>query len=95
MKKVALILFISFLFLNCNKNQKNTQKIINTDVINFWNAFDKVSTTKDSILELKDMNELFVDKASKGQKGMFEARNYAPKEYLDAFNNYPKFWNSI
>lgn len=26
---------------------------------------------------------------------MFEARNYKPKEYVDAINNYPKFWNSI
>ncbi|PQJ82140.1 hypothetical protein [Polaribacter glomeratus] len=26
---------------------------------------------------------------------MFEARNYTPKECVNAINTYPKFWNSI
>ena len=95
MKKILLLLIAIISFYNCKNEQKNTQEIINTDIINFWNAFDKVTTTKDTILQLEYVNKLFISKASKGQKGMMNARNYSPKEYVEAINKYPKFWNSI
>ena len=95
MKRYLFILFVFIGVISCNQKPKITQEIINSDVINFWDAFDKISTSKDTILQLKYINELFIDKASKGQKGMFEARNYTPKEYVNAINTYPKFWKSI
>jgi hypothetical protein len=95
MKHFLIIFLLTTILFSCTKKQKITQEIINSDVINFWDAFDKVSATKDTILQLKYINDFFIDKASRGQKGMFEARNYTPKEYVNAINKYPKFWNSI
>ena len=95
MKKIAFLTLTTVLFLSCTQQPKITQEIINSDVINFWNAYDKVSSTKDTILQLKYINEIFIDNASRGQKGMFEARNYTPKEYINAINSFPKFWSSI
>ena len=95
MRAFLILLFASFLFINCNQKTKITQEIINTDIVNFWNAYDKVSSTKDTVLQIKYVNELFINKASEGQKGMITARNYSTKEYVNAINKYPKFWNSI
>lgn len=89
------MLLTTFLFLNCSEKQKTTQEIINSDVLNFWTAYDNITATKDTVLQLQHINNLFINNASRGQKGMFEARNYTPKEYVDAINHYPKFWNSI
>lgn len=52
-------------------------------------------TVNDSTLQLKYLDEYFLDKATEGQQGMIRARNYTPKEYLNAIKNYPRFWNSI
>lgn len=94
MKKLILLSTI-FLLFNCKNKAEINQIIINTDIDNFWMAYDLVSSTKDSVLQLKYLNENFIDKASRGQKGMIAARNYRSKEYVQAINNYPKFWNSI
>ena len=78
-KTYLLLLFLAISFTNCTPKPTIQQEIINTDIINFWDAYDKVSTTKDTILQLKYINEFFINKASKGQKGMIKARNYEPK----------------
>ena len=80
MKTYLLLLFLAISFTNCTPKPTIQQEIINTDIINFWDAYDKVSTTKDTILQRKYINEFFINKVSKGQKGMMKARNYKPKE---------------
>ena len=75
--------------------QLSDQNIITTDIDNFWTAYDKVITTKDSSLQYKYINELFIDKGTPGLKAIMEARDYTSKSYIEAINNYPLFWNSI
>ncbi|MGK0414313.1 MAG: hypothetical protein ACJA1B_002537 [Polaribacter sp.] len=95
MKHLFLFFFISLLFFNCDKNPKVQQEIIHTDITNFWKAYDHILAVNDTILQLKYLEEYFLDKATKGQQGMIRARNYTPKEYLNAMKIYPRFWNSI
>lgn len=72
-----------------------SQKIITSDIDNFWNAYDKIHSTKDTLLQKKYLEDLFLNKGTPGLKAIMEVRNYTPQEYLNAINNYPKFWNSI
>lgn len=95
MKHFLILFFSSLLFFNCDKTPKVQQEIINTDIKNFWKAYDHILAVNDSTLQLKYLEEYFLDKATKGQQGMIRARNYTPKEYLNAIKSYPRFWNSI
>ena len=69
--------------------------IITSDIQLFWNAYDKISQTKDTTLQQKHLKELFFEKGSKGLDGIVRARNYTPQEYLQAINTYPLFWKSV
>ena len=96
MKKIILILIPIFALFGCEeKTDKSNQNIITSDIDNFWNAYDKIITTKDTIQQTYFLKNLFLDKASKGQKSMIRARNYSEQEYIYSINNFPKFWSSI
>lgn len=69
--------------------------IITEDINRYWEAFDLVNSTSDSTEQINYLNDIFISPASKGQKAMFEARNYSVEEYRQSILNYPKFWNSI
>lgn len=92
--RLLLPLFIIVLF-SCGKKEKTIDRVIVKDIANFWLAYDQIQTTDDTLQQRQFINELFINKASNGQKAMFAARNYSDKEYLDAIHNFPKFWNSI
>jgi len=66
-----------------------------TDIRNFWNAYDKIATTKDSSQQYHYLNTLFIEKGTPGLKAMMNARRYTAKSYIDAINEYPRFWNSV
>jgi len=96
MKSIYSIVLLIFTLLGCNQKPDNLgNNIITSDIDNFWNAYDKINATKDTIQQIKLLKTLFLDKASEGQKKMIQARNYSEKEYLNTINNFPKFWNSI
>ncbi len=90
--KILLLLFIT---LYACKKKENEEFVYTQDVDNYWNAYDKIITTKDSILQRKYLEEEFINKASLGQQTMFKVRNCTPEEYLYNINKYPKFWESI
>lgn len=73
----------------------NAQKVFTSDVDNFWTAYDKITQTKDSVLQYKYLNEDYLSKGTEGLKLIREARNYTDKDYINAINSYPKFWNSV
>jgi hypothetical protein len=93
MKK--LIKLLLFLIISICTNAQNKQAFIATDINNFWEAYDKINSTKDTTLQLGYINNLYINKASPGLKSMMEIRNYTAKGYLEAIYNYPKFWESI
>ncbi|NER11877.1 hypothetical protein GWK08_00340 [Leptobacterium flavescens] len=87
-------LLLVILVLACS-TPKSDQVFVHSDISNFWNAYDSIRLTKDSLKQLDLLNRLFIDKASEGQKAMIEVRNYTPEEYLEAIESYPEFWESI
>ncbi|WP_259068369.1 hypothetical protein HDF24_09115 [Mucilaginibacter sp. X4EP1] len=95
MKKVASILILGFFIFGKAIAQHSNSLIVTTDIDNFWIAFDKITTTKDSAAQYDYLNKLFIDKGTPGLKAMMQVKDYTSKSYIDAINNYPLFWNSI
>ncbi len=93
--KKTFLLFCALAFAPLLQGQNHKQEFIATDINNFWAAHEKIVSTKDTVLQRQILRELYLDKATDGLKRLIEARNYSEKEFLDAINNYPKFWNSI
>lgn len=94
MKKI--ICFILFLGLTHGLLAQKTKEVfVSTDIDNFWNAYDKITTTKDSVQQYRLLRELYLDKGTEGLKGIIEVRNYSEKEFIDWIIHNPKFWNSI
>jgi len=94
--KKALILLITVLALaNCNSSQHLNQNVVTSDITNFWDAYDKITSTEDSVLQYKYLDSLYFQKGTVGLDGIRQARNYTPEDYINAINNFPKFWISI
>jgi len=70
-------------------------RVNTTDITHFWDAYDRIHATTDTAEQRQLLHAHFIDKASAGQRGMFQARRYTPDEYLDAIRSYPRFWASI
>lgn len=74
---------------------QHSVSLITTDVNNFWQAYDKIVTTKDTLAQIDYLNRLFLNKATLGQKAMIQARNYVVKDYIDAINQRQNYFNAI
>lgn len=94
MKLTIATILLLFAFANLFA-QESRQYVVTSDIENFWTAYDKIKTTKDSALQYAYLNTLFIDKGTPGLKAIMEARGYTPQSYIDAINSYPSFWNSI
>ncbi|WP_184467988.1 Ig-like domain-containing protein [Pedobacter sp. AK013] len=91
------ILFATLLCASITQNlwAQRTVNLITTDLDHFWQAYDKISSTKDTSLQYNYLKNLFLEKGTPGQKAMIQARNYTPKEYLDAITQKQTYFNSI
>ncbi len=94
MKRILVALIIILAFTNSYKESK-TECIINSDIANFWEAYDKIIATKDSVQQYDYLKKIFIEKATPGLVALMEAREYTMQSYIDAINNYPLFWNSV
>jgi hypothetical protein len=94
MRKAFLVIIISSL-TTFSFAQKFNQTFVTTDLDNFWIAYDKIVLAKDSIKQYSLLKEFYINKGTEGLKSIMEVRNYTDKDFIDAINKYPKFWNSI
>jgi hypothetical protein len=93
-----MIKYLQFTFLLVFLNSiyiLNAQNIISSDIDNFWTAYDKIVITKDSVLQYKYLDNLFLSKGTDGLNAIMKVRDYTAQDYINAINNYPNFWNSI
>jgi hypothetical protein len=96
MKNTFLITILIFTLFGCDKKVDDSkQNIITSDITHFWKAYDKITSTQDSILQYKYLDSLYFKNGTVGLKGIRQARNYTPQDYINSINNYPKFWNSV
>ena len=95
MQKNLILLVVFLIFSNCQNQRKTSKHIVTTDVTNFWEAYDKIVSTQDSVLQYKYLDSLFFQKGTPGLKAIREVRDYTPQDYINAINNYPEFWTSV
>ncbi len=96
-KRILSIVAISFLVFSCKKEAtKDTPKleyeIVTEDIDNFWEAFDALGTSQDSVATFQTM---FIDKATPEFKKFLELRGFFTEEYVNLSKNNKKFLNSI
>lgn len=94
MSKILIILTITVILTSC-QTQKPNSNIVTSDIINFWEAYDKITSTQDSVLQYKYLDSLYLQKGTEGLNAIRQARNYTPEDYINVINNYSKFWASI
>jgi hypothetical protein len=96
MKNTFLITLLIFTLFGCDEKVNDSNRnIITSDITNFWDAYDKITSTQDSILQYKYLDNLYFQNGTVGLEGIRQARNYTPQDYINSINNYPKFWTSI
>lgn len=76
-------------FFNC----LNAQKIISSDINNFWTAYDSIQKNKSNQGEI--LENLFLNKKTDGLKAFMEIKKFGKEDYLNVIEKYPGFWNSI
>lgn len=94
MKKNLILLAFALILAGC-QSPKQYSNIVTTDVNNFWDAYDKITSTQDSALQYKYLDSLYLQKGTHGLEAIRTARSYTPQDFIYAINNYPKFWTSI
>lgn len=93
MKNTLKTLFLfSLLCINCGLK---AQHVLTTDIDHFWEAYEKITTTKDSTLQYDYLEQLYLSKETEGLQAIRQARNYTPQDYINTINSYPKFWASV
>ena len=96
MKNTFLILLFIFTLFGCDKKTDAfNRNIITSDITNFWEAYDKITSTQDSILQYKYLDSLYFKNGTVGLEAIRQARNYTSQDYIASINKYPKFWASI
>lgn len=95
MKNLLFTLIFGLGMITTAAAQQNNVDFITTDIDNFWQAYDKIVATKDTVQQYQYLNQLFLDKATPGQKAMIAARRYTVKEYLAAIIGRPEYWPII
>lgn len=95
MKNTLFVSIITLVLGFSSFAQKEQIKLITSDIDNFWNAYDAIHQTTDSIERIKIIHDRYINRASAGLKGMILARDYKDFEFVNAILNYPKYWNSI
>lgn len=95
MKKI-IFLFTIALSINLSMfGQNQKPKISTIDIDNFWVAYDSVLKINDETLQIKIVQELYLDKASIGLNDFMFAREHSAKRHLENILKYPKFWISV
>ncbi len=94
MKKIKPIiaLFICLHFTLC---PIMAQVVDNSDIDRFWTAYDLIRKSDDSKEHCKILKREFIEPGTKGLKAIMNKKAYTVESYLEAIQNYPKFWDSV
>ena len=96
LSKILSFVIIYILVICCAKLHEGPDLVVSTeDVNNFWEAYDQITSTEDSLLQYHLLDSLYLSKGTKGLDAIRQARNYTPQDYIAAINKYPKFWESV
>ena len=65
MKNLILVLVVTLSLFSCsNESAIPSKNIITSDIDNFWIAYDKIITAKDTVEQKQYLKNLFLDKGT-------------------------------
>ena len=89
-----ILLGLLFFYSTACLGQKN-KVVVTDDISNFWEAYDQIIKSKDSLKQIEIIQTQYIDKGTDGLKGIMKVKRYTPTIYIKAINSYPLFWNSV
>lgn len=66
-----------------------------SDISLFWEAYEAVVSSADSVEQLDLLQQMYLSKGSAGLAGMVAVRRYAPDDFIQAMMSYPAYWQSL
>ena len=93
--KNLLLSFCLMYSLHLPAQQKNINILFTSDITNFWIAYDSLYSTKDTLLQLNYVKELYLKKATLGLLVFYQSNHLTAQEIRNKIIEYPKFWESI
>lgn len=78
-----------------SKAQQSSRIVFTSDIDHFWQAYDSIQTTSDSLKQLQFIQSLYIEKGSPGLQAFMNARDYSGPMWVNLIRQSPKFWNSI
>lgn len=91
----SLLTVICFFGLISNTQGQNPNRIVTTDIDNFWKAYDQIKSIPDTNEHNELIHNLFLNKGTPGLKALMQVRDYTAKSYLEVIRQYPLFWQSV
>ena len=95
MKSILLISCLIFSSHCIAQKQATTKYLVFDDMVNFWEAYDKMVLVSDSTQQVELIQSLYIDKASYNLRLLLPLLHYTAKEYRANINEYPKFWEGL
>lgn len=83
------------MFMVTSYAQQKENRIVTQDIDNFWQAYDQLKTTNDSLTQLELLQKLYITPGTPGLKAMMEVKGYTPADYVKAIRKYPQYWNGL
>ena len=75
--------------------QAPAPRVVTSDLAHFWQAYDSIRTTTDSLRQQAYLQRLYIDAGSPGLRAFMLAKGYTTPAWVRAIRQYPKFWRSI
>jgi hypothetical protein len=98
MKRILFLLLPLFIFA-CQAESTGPEKgfkVFHTaDIIHFWEAYDAIRATEDTLQQLQILQDHYVGKASEGLKAFMKSRQVTSHTFLELINTLPDFWASV
>ncbi|GAA4911011.1 Ig-like domain-containing protein [Mucilaginibacter defluvii] len=95
MKNLSLLTLAILLPLSVCAQQSKIELVNTADIDRFWQAYDSVAVTTDSLRQVEIIQRLYVNKGTPGLQAFMKARNYDAGLWAQLIRKYPKFWQSI
>lgn len=102
-RRISIFPYLEFQFYGMNRfipglltlllpGLLQAQQVLTQDILHFWEAYDSLATTTDSI---GTMQRLYIDRQTEGLKAFIKARDFDAPEYVRLIREKPAFWQSI
>ncbi|WP_223600450.1 hypothetical protein [Chryseobacterium sp. GVT01B] len=85
----------SIVFLFLTMFIYSQKRVSNTDVTNFWKAYDLVQKSNDSLEQMEIIKSEYLEKASPALNALIKMDTMSVSDYVRSINTTPKRWNKV